>query len=68
MTQNYNYQDGSHGYKFQLEIKHKPRVENLVVDHLDWLENGESGTPSIDCFPYKNLYVVIDRSPWYVDC
>ena len=53
--------------EFQLEIKDKPGAENLAADHLSRLDNGESGNPLNDCFPYETLYALIDRLPWYAD-
>jgi len=53
--------------EFQLEIKDKPGTENLVADHLNRLENGESRNPFSDSFPDKALKAVTDRLPWYVD-
>jgi len=53
--------------EFQLEIKDKPRAENLVVDYLSTLDNEESGNPLNDCFPNKTLYTITDRLIWYAD-
>ena len=53
--------------EFHLEIKDKPRVENLVADHLSRLDNGECGNPLSDCFPDETLYAITDRLPWYAD-
>ena len=35
--------------EFQLEFKDKQAAENLVADHLNRLENEESGIPFSDC-------------------
>jgi len=49
--------------EFQLEIKDKPDVKNLVADHLSRLETGESGSPFTDCFPDETLYAMTSRLP-----
>jgi len=47
--------------EFQLEIRDKPEIENLVVDRLSRLENGESGNPLSNCFSDETLYAITDR-------
>jgi len=44
--------------EFQLEIKDKSRVKNLVANHMSGLENGESGNPFSVSFPNETLYVI----------
>ena len=53
--------------EFQLEIRDKLGLENLVANHLSRLDKGESGKPLSDCFPDETLYAITDRVPWYVD-
>jgi len=50
-----------------LEIKDKPKAENLIAGHLSKLDNGESGNPLSDCFPSETLYAITDRLPWSAD-
>jgi len=50
-----------------LEIRDKPRAENLVADHLSRLDNGESSNPLTDYFPDKTLYAITDKLSWYAD-
>jgi len=62
---------GQTAIRFQLEIRDKLAAKNLLADHLNRLENGETGNLLSDCFPDETLYVVTDRFPWYaniVDC
>ena len=49
--------------EFQLEIKDKPGVKNLVAEHLSRLETGESGSPFPDYFPDETLYAITNRLP-----
>ena len=49
--------------EFQLKIRDKLGAENLVVDHLSRLNNGESGNPLSDYFPDEILYAITDRPP-----
>jgi len=48
---------------FQLEIKHKPKAENLVTDHLSRLKMGERGGTFSVCFPDETFYAVSSRLP-----
>jgi len=53
--------------EFQLEIKDKLGVKNLIADHLSRLKTGESGSPFTDCFPDETLYAMTSRLPRYAD-
>ena len=54
--------------EFNLTIKDKKRVENVVVDHLSHLvlETAYDGLPIGDTFPDKQLFALI-HSPWYAN-
>ena len=52
--------------EFNIEIKDKKGVENVVVDHLSRLtfDEGLKEMPIRDSFPGEQLYVVTEL-PWY---
>ena len=52
--------------EFNIEIKDKKRMENVVVDHLSRLtfDEGLKEMPIRDSFPGEQLYVVT-KLPWY---
>ena len=54
--------------EFDLTIKDKKRVENVVVDHLSRLtfESHPNSSPIVDTFPNEEL-LVVDTLPWYAD-
>ena len=54
--------------EFNLTIKDKKGVENVVVDHLSWLgsETTSKGLPIGDTFPDKKLFSLV-HCLWYVD-
>ena len=49
--------------EFDLEIKDKKGIENLVVDHLSQLEGPRDEAHVIDNFPDKQLLVIEDTKP-----
>ncbi|KAL0295748.1 UNVERIFIED_CONTAM: hypothetical protein Sangu_3186900, partial [Sesamum angustifolium] len=51
--------------EFDLIIKDKKRVENLVADHLSRLINEEDSTPLKDEFPDEHLFATQRTTPWY---
>ena len=55
--------------EFSLEIKDKKGTENLVVDHLSWLEGPRDEVPVDDNFPDEQLLVIEDTKPipWFAD-
>ena len=55
--------------EFDMEIKDKKGIENLVVDHLSRLEGLSKEVQINDDFPYEQLLVVEDIKPvpWFVD-
>ncbi|KAL0297716.1 UNVERIFIED_CONTAM: hypothetical protein Sradi_6823700 [Sesamum radiatum] len=53
--------------EFDLIIKDKKRVENLVADHLSRLINEEDSTPLKDEFPDEHLFTTQRTTPWYAD-
>ena len=55
--------------EFDLEIKDKKGIENLVVDHLSWLEGPRDEVYVNDDFPDEQLLVIQDTKPvlWFAD-
>ena len=55
--------------EFDLEIKDKKGIENLVVDHLSKLERLRDEVQVNDDFTYEQLLVIEDTKlvPWFVD-
>ena len=54
--------------EFNLAIKDKKGVENVVVDHLSRLvpESSSHGVPIGDSFPDEHLFALV-HCPWYVE-
>ena len=54
--------------EFNLTIKDKKGVENVVADHLSWLvsETTSEGLPKGDTFPNEQLFALV-HCPWYAD-
>ena len=54
--------------EFNLTIKDKKGVENVVADHLFWLvlESTSDGLPRGDTFPDEQLFSLV-HCPWYAD-
>ena len=54
--------------EFDLTIKDKKGVENMVADHLSRLvsETTSKGLPIGDTFPYEQLFALV-HCPWYAD-
>ncbi|XP_058192168.1 uncharacterized protein LOC131309568 [Rhododendron vialii] len=54
--------------EFNLSIKDKKGVENVVADHLSRLEfeDRKANLPIVDTFPDEQLFAV-SPSPWYAD-
>ena len=54
--------------EFNLTIKDKKRVENVVADHLSRLvpESNPQGIPIGDSFPDEQLFALV-HYPWYAD-
>ena len=55
--------------EFDLEIKDKKGTENLVVDHLSWLEGTREEAHVNDAFPNEQLLAIADTKmvPWFAD-
>ena len=55
--------------EFDLEIKDKKGTENLVVDHLSWLEGTRDAVHVNDDFPDEQLLAIEDTKPvpWFAD-
>ena len=56
--------------EFDLEIRDKRGVENVVTDHLSPLEKGNDIEEPIEIdeyFPYEQMLIVDASLPWYVD-
>ena len=53
--------------EFNLEIRDKKGVENLVADHLSRLTTSEEAAPLKDDFPDEHLFVTQGMVPWYAD-
>ena len=56
--------------EFDMEIRDKRGVENVVADHLSRLEDtkGEQGNTLItETFPDEQLFVANIKLPWYAD-
>ena len=55
--------------EFDLTIKDKKGVENVVADHLSRLElkNDTDILPIREAFPDENLSAVLSHTPWYAD-
>ena len=53
--------------EFDLEIRDKKGVENVVADHLSWIPNSPCNElPINEDFLDENLLVIF-REPWYAD-
>ncbi|GJU72225.1 reverse transcriptase domain-containing protein [Tanacetum coccineum] len=56
--------------KFDIEIKDKKGIENVVADHLSWIENDET-SDDIDVddnFPRETLMeITTNNTPWFAD-
>ena len=54
--------------EFNLTIKDKKGVENVVADYLSRLvsETTSEGLPIGDTFPYEQLFALV-HCPWYAD-
>ena len=54
--------------EFNLTIKDKKGVENVVADHLSWLvlETTSKGLPIGDTFLDEQLFALV-HCPWYAD-
>ncbi|KAK4400860.1 Retrovirus-related Pol polyprotein from transposon.6 [Sesamum angolense] len=53
--------------EFDLTIKDKKSVENLVADHLSRLVTNNDPSPLNDEFPDEHLHIVRGITPWYAD-
>ncbi|KAL5583273.1 hypothetical protein UlMin_015715 [Ulmus minor] len=55
--------------EFDLTIKDKKGVENVVADHLSRLElkNDPDILPIREAFPDENLFAVLSHTPWYAN-
>ena len=55
--------------EFDLEIKDKKGMENLVADHLSWLEGASDEVQVNDDFPDEQLLAIGDKRvvPWFAD-
>ena len=55
--------------EFDVEIKDKKGIENLVADHLSRLEGASDNAPVNDEFPDKKLLAIEDKRavPWFAD-
>ena len=55
--------------EFDLEIKDKKWTENLVADHLSWLEGPSKEVQINDDFPDEQLLAIEDIKtvPWFED-
>ncbi|XP_050888339.1 uncharacterized protein LOC127093454 [Lathyrus oleraceus] len=53
--------------EFNVEIKDKSGVENLVADHLSRIERDEDPFPIQDDFPDEQLLLLHGVTPWFVD-
>ena len=53
--------------QFDLEIKDKKGVENVVIDHLSRIPNAPTEmTPFNENFPNEHIFVMC-KEPWYAD-
>ncbi|XP_050915617.1 uncharacterized protein LOC127130692 [Lathyrus oleraceus] len=53
--------------EFNVEIKDKSGVENLVVDHLSRIERNEDPFPIQDDIPDEQLFLLHGITPWFAD-
>ena len=55
--------------EFDIEIKYMKGTENLVADHLSWVEGPSDEVHVNDNFPNEQLLVIEDTKPvpWFVD-
>ena len=55
--------------EFDLEIKDKKGIENLLADHLSWLEGRSKEIQINDDFPDEQLLAIEDKEPvlWFAD-
>ena len=55
--------------EFDVEIRDKKGIENLVADHLSRLEGARDDVPVNDEFPDEKLFVIEEKRavPWFAD-
>ena len=53
--------------EFNLEIRDKKGIENLVADHLSRLTTSEEAALLKDDFPDEHLFLTQGMVPWYAD-
>ena len=55
--------------EFDIELKDKKGIENVVADHLSCLrETNENELPLVDSFPDDQLFLLVQtNAPWYAD-
>ncbi|PIN22503.1 DNA-directed DNA polymerase [Handroanthus impetiginosus] len=53
--------------EFDLEIRDKKGMEDLVADHLNLLISSEDPFPLKDSFPDEHLFSIQKITPWYAD-
>ncbi|RDX60888.1 hypothetical protein CR513_60929, partial [Mucuna pruriens] len=53
--------------EFDLEIRDKKDVDNVVADHLSRIEREPDPMPIRDDFPHEQLLNMDTSTPWFVD-
>ncbi|CAN6586205.1 unnamed protein product [Malus baccata var. baccata] len=53
--------------EFDIEIRDKKGIENVVADHLSRMVHEEDAVPIIETFPDEQLMSVKVSEPWYAD-
>ena len=53
--------------EFDIEIRDKKGVENVVADHLSRINHGRDGLPIEDALRDDTLYAVLDEDSWMRD-
>ena len=53
--------------EFDVEIRDKKGVENVVADHLSRMSHSKGGPPIEDALRDDTLYAVIDKDSWMLD-
>ncbi|WVZ84538.1 hypothetical protein U9M48_031564 [Paspalum notatum var. saurae] len=53
--------------KFDVDIRDKKGVENVVADHLSRMNHAEGGLPKEDALRDDTLYAILDKDSWMID-
>ena len=53
--------------EFDVEIRDKKGVENVVADHLSRMNYAKGGPPIEDALRDDTLFAVLDKDSWMID-